>query len=131
MNRARCEFIQGLRDIADFYEQNPTAYYDGMHLTLNMYLWGREARPILAQTARAFGQCKKSYDENMVTLARAFGQQITLAIVAPRERICRRVVTGEQCLPARMIPATNEVHIPARREPLVVWQCDPLLTPDP
>ncbi len=37
-------FIAGLRAVAEFYEQNPDAYYDGMHITLNMYVWGGAAR---------------------------------------------------------------------------------------
>src|ERR1700751_4564164 len=60
----RREFIEGLRAVARFYEENPGAWYDGMHLTLNMYVWGRTARKTLAETARAFGQCNKVYDDN-------------------------------------------------------------------
>jgi hypothetical protein len=129
MSRARREFIQGLRALADFYQQNPRAYYDGMHLTLNMYIGGREARPILVEMARLFGHCRKTYDDRTVTLSRPFGEQITLAVFAPRERVCRRLVTGVRVLPACTVPATNELHIPARREPLVSWLCDPLLHP--
>ena len=45
----RRQFIEGLRAVASFYEQNPDAYYDGMHLTLNMYVWGGAARQTLAR----------------------------------------------------------------------------------
>ena len=128
MSPARCEFIQGLRAVADFYQQHPRAYYDEMHLTLNMYITGRKARSTLVEMAQAFGQCRKTYDQRSVTLSRTFGPQITLAVFAPRERVCRPIVTGERVLPARIVPATNEVHIPARRVPLVTWECDPLLT---
>jgi hypothetical protein len=41
--RRRRHFIEGLRAVADFYEQNVDAYYDGMHITLNMYVWGGAA----------------------------------------------------------------------------------------
>jgi hypothetical protein len=67
MERRR-QFIAGLRAVANFYEQNPGAWYDGMHLTLNMYVWGRSARRTLAEMARAFGQCNKVYDENNITV---------------------------------------------------------------
>ena len=127
----RKPFIQGLRDLADFYERHPGVYYDGMHINLNMYIAGREALATLIATARAFGHCHKTYDERTLTLSRPFGSQLTLAVFARRERVCRRVVTGERILPARLVPATNEVHIPARREPLVVWECDPLLPSNP
>ena len=43
----RRQFIEGLRAVAQFYEENPGAWYDGMHLTLNMYVWGRaRAEPL-------------------------------------------------------------------------------------
>jgi len=125
LSRARREFIRGLHAIADFYEQNPLAYYDRMHLTISMYVGGREAHTAMSDMAHAFGQYVKTYEEQTVTIARAFSKQVTLALFAPKEKICRRVVIGEHILPARVIPATNEVHIPARREPVVTWECDP------
>ena len=45
----RRQFIAGLRAVAQFYEENPAAWYDGMHLTLNMYVWGRAARKALSR----------------------------------------------------------------------------------
>src|ERR1700753_3261934 len=68
----RREFIQGLRAVAEFYEKNPSAWYDGMHLTLNMYVWGRAARKALIETARLFGHCNKIYDETNITVSRQF-----------------------------------------------------------
>ncbi len=120
----RQQFIAGLRAVAKFYEENPTACYDGMHLTLNMYVWGSSARQVLAQAARAFGQCQKVYDDHNLTVSRQFSEQVTVAVFAPRAKLCRRVVIGERVLPARTIP---ELHIPAARIEIVEWQCDPLL----
>ena len=45
-------FIEGLRAVATFYEQNADAYYDGMHITLIMY---GAARHTLYEMARVFG----------------------------------------------------------------------------
>ncbi len=125
MTHARSEFIRGLRAIANFYEQNANAYYDDMRLTVSMYVGGREARTTMAAMARAFGQYNQTYDERNVTIARSFSEQVTLALFASKQKICRRVVIGEHILPARVIPATNEIHIPERREPRVTWQFDP------
>ncbi len=108
----RRQFIAGLRAVAQFYEDNPVAWYDGMHLTLNMYVWGRAARQALADTARALGQCTKVYDDTNITVSRQFSEQVTLAVFAPRARVCRRVVLGDRILPARIVPATAEVRIP-------------------
>jgi hypothetical protein len=128
--RRRRHFIAGLRAVAEFYEQNPEAYYDGMHITLNMYVWGGAARQTLRQMARALTPCNKVYDDHNVTVSRQFSEQITVAVFAPRARVCRRVVTGTRILPARIVPATNEIRIPPARMEIVEWQCDPLLLGD-
>jgi len=128
--RRRRHFIEGLRAVADFYEQNVDAYYDGMHITLNMYVWGGAARHTLREMARAFGQCNKVYDDRNITISRKFSEQITLAVFAPRAKVCRRVVTGACMLPARIVPATKEIRIPPARIEIVEWQCDPLLPDD-
>jgi hypothetical protein len=125
----RRHFIEGLRAVAKFYEENPDAYYDGMHLTLNMYVWGGAARKTLAETARAFGQCDKIYDDKNVTVSRHFSEKVTVSVFAPRGKVCRRVV-GERMLPARIVPATEEVRIPAALVQIVEWRCDPLLPRD-
>jgi len=126
----RRQFIEGLRAVAMFYEQNPGAWYDGMHLTLNMYVWGRTARKALIETARLFGHCNKIYDENNITVSRQFSEQVTVAVFASRARVCRRVILGSRILPERIVPATSEVRIPASRVEIVEWQCDPLLKDD-
>jgi len=86
----RRHFIEGLRAVADFYEQNPDAYYDGMHITFNMYIWGSSARHTLREMAQAFGQCTKLYDDRNVTVSKQFNEQITVAVFAPRAKVCRR-----------------------------------------
>jgi hypothetical protein len=123
----RLHFIQGLRAVATFYEENPNAWYDGMHLTLNMFVWGRAARKTLAETAKAFGQCNKIYDDTNITVSRQFSEQVTVAVFAPRAKVCRRIVVGARVLPARIVAATEEVCIPEARVDIVEWQCDPLL----
>jgi hypothetical protein len=123
----RCQFIAGLRAVAQFYEENPDAWYDGMHLTLNMYVWGRAARKALAGTARAFGHCNKIYDDNNITVSRQFSEQVTVAVFAAKARVCRRIVLGARIIPERVVAATSEVRIPASRVEVVEWLCDPLL----
>jgi hypothetical protein len=74
--------------------------------------------------------CNKVYDDHNVTVSRQFSEQITLAVFAPRAKVCRRVVTGTRILPARIVPPTNEIRIPSARMEIVEWQCDPLLLGD-
>jgi hypothetical protein len=128
--RRRAQFINGLRAVAQFYEENPGAWYDGVHLTLNMYIWGRKTREILAQTARALGQCTKNYDDTNITISRKFSDQVTLSVFASRANVCRRVILGTRILPARTLPASDEVYLPATTEEIVGWRCDPLLYED-
>jgi hypothetical protein len=125
--RRRLLFIEGLRAVAQFYEAHPEAWYDGIHLTLNMYLWGRKTREILAQTVRAFGQCTKNYDDTNITVSKRFSEQVTLSVFAARAKVCRRVILGTRILPARTVPASAEVYLPATTEEVVAWRCDPLL----
>jgi hypothetical protein len=120
-------FIEGLRAVASFYEQNADAYYDGMQITFNMY---GVARHTLCEMARVFGQRKKSYDDRNVTVSRQLNEQITLSVSVPRARVCRRMVNGTPILPARIVLATKEVLIPAARSEFVESQCDPLLPDD-
>jgi hypothetical protein len=127
----RLHFIQGLRAVATFYEENPNAWYDGMHLTLNMFVWGRAARKTLVDTAKAFGQCTKAYDDTNITVSRQFSEQVTVAVFASRAKVCRRIVVGARVLPARIVRATKEVCIPEARVDIVEWQCDPLLQNNP
>lgn len=125
--RCRQQFIAGLRAVAQFYEDHPDAWYDGIHLTLNMYIWGRKARDILARTVKALGSCTKIYDDTNVTVSRKFTPQVTLSVFAPRAKVCRRVTLGTRILPARTLSAGGEVHLPATTEQIVAWSCDPLL----
>jgi hypothetical protein len=125
--RRRQQFIAGLRAVAQFYEDHPDAWYDGVHLTLNMYIWGRKAREILARTVKALGSCTKIYDDTNITVSRKFTPQVTLSVFVPRAKVCRRVILGTRILPARTVPAGGEVHLPATTEQIVAWSCDPLL----
>jgi hypothetical protein len=55
LEQRRCRhFIEGLRAVANFQEQNAEAYYDGMHITMN----------------------------RNVTVSRQFSEQITVAAFA-------------------------------------------------
>jgi len=123
----RRQFIEGLRAVARFYEENPDAWYDGIPITLNMYVWGREARDVMARTVKVLGSCTKNYDDTNMTVAKKFTDQVTLSLFAPRAKVCRRVIVGSRILPARVVPASAELRLPACSEEMVEWECDPIL----
>ena len=93
----RREFIQGLRAVAKFYEDNPDAFYDGIHLTINMYVAGPTARAVLSRTARIFGNCNKILTDTQVTISQQFSKQVSLAIFALRAHVCRTI--AQRCDP--------------------------------
>lgn len=123
----RRQFIEGLREVARFYEENPDAWYDGIPITLNMFIWGREARDVLARTVKVLGSCTKNYDDTNMTVSKKFTNQVTLSVFAPRAKVCRRVIVGTRILPARIVPASVELRLPAYAEEMVDWECDSLL----
>jgi hypothetical protein len=125
--RSRRQFIDGLRGVAGFYEQNQEAYYDGMRVTLCMFVDGSGAKRALGNTARAFGRCEKGGDEKHVMIARQFGDMVKVELFAPRNDVCRPVILGTRLEPAVTVPATREIRIPQRVIDVLGWKCDPLL----
>lgn len=124
---SRREFIDGLMAVGRFYEQNSEAYYDGMKMTLCMYVNGRGAKRALAATAKAFGRCEKSFGEKHVAVSMQFSGKIRVEIFAPRSDVCQRIVLGTRVEPAIILPATREICIPKTAVEVVGWKCDPLL----
>jgi hypothetical protein len=87
LEERRREFIAGLRAVAKFYEDNPDVFYDGIHLTINMYVAGAAARAVLARTAGIFGNCCEILSDTQVTISRQFSKQVSLAIFALRSTV--------------------------------------------
>jgi hypothetical protein len=124
----RSQFITGLHALADFYQKHPDAYYDGMQVSLSMYVNGRNARQVLTAMARLFDQYEESYDEKYASVARRFGQKVKIELFAPRGEVCLRKVVGARVEPALVIPAIHEVRIPERLVEVVEWTCSPLVS---
>lgn len=123
----RQEFINGLRAVADFYENNPAAHFDGMQLSISMYAWEEDAKSAIAATAKAMGKCEKEYDENNFTVRKNFSEIVSLGVFAPRAKVCTPVVVGTKVIPEHVVPATAETHVPERVENVIEWRCEPLL----
>jgi hypothetical protein len=123
----RREFIDGLMAVGRFYEQNPGAYYDGLKMTLSMYVDGKGAGSALASTAKAFGKCEKSCDEKYTAISKRFGRMVSVELFALRSEVCQRVVLGTRVEPSVVIPATRAARIPESVVEIVGWICDPLL----
>lgn len=111
-DKGRAEFLQGLRDIADFLESHPElplpylgtgSERTGTPHVLTDYIIGDEPREQLAQITRALasmgGTVHKYADDNdrysRFLVWRAFGP-IALAYQADRSEVCERVVVGTE-----------------------------------
>jgi hypothetical protein len=104
---ARRELIAGLRAVADFYEQQPGAYYDGMTVTIAMYAAGRSARAAFAETAAALreagmagrfdlgnaapshgaGNCERCCRARLAAFSKNFSAKVRLEIFGPAGEI--------------------------------------------
>jgi hypothetical protein len=125
----RHEFINGLIAVGRFYQENSEAYYDGMEMTLCMYVDGKGAKRALAVTAKAFGRCEKSFDEKHIAVSMRFSEKVRIEIVAPRGDVCQRMVLGTRVEPGIILPATREIYLPEAAVEVFGWKCDPLLAP--
>lgn len=94
---ARRQLIAGLRAVANFYESQPGAYYDGMTVTISMYVAGKRAQTVLPAMAVALaaveGQsesggsviciCKTICGSTQIVLSRSFSPKVQLEFFAP------------------------------------------------
>lgn len=123
----RQEFIDGLRAVADFYENHPEAHYDEMGLNISMYAFTDDPKAAVVTTAKAMGKCEKEYCEEYFTIRKEFSGAVSLSVFAKRSKVCQAVKVGERVIPEHIVPATTEIVIPERTEDIIKWQCEPLL----
>jgi hypothetical protein len=86
MPESRAEMIAGLRAVADFYENNPAVYYDGMTVFLNMFAAGRDAGKLLDTAAASPGNWLECGDEKNRAVGRDFGKRVRLQIFSSSAR---------------------------------------------
>lgn len=106
MSDGRQEFIQGLRDLADFLEARPTVPTPNGYL--NQYVFPSAFR----ESARALGAFDKTPSDDFYGAERRFGP-ITLRLFTDRSAVCKRIVKGTRIIPAE----------PERTEEVVEWEC--------
>lgn len=135
---ARAEFVQGLRDLADWLDAHPEIEFTnfrGSHI-----LWYRDTREQLADAARALGRVEKTGTDSYFNLTRRFGPH-EIEAYSPRATVCERVVVGKKAVPVREIPEDKAEEAKRLREQIaalevervaevdeVEWRCEePLL----
>lgn len=121
-------FVQGLRELADFYAQHPEVklpYHGSPSCPLGVYSPTKEEVVI---AARAFGEAEKKYEGSYFRLKKIFSGGVALEFFVDRDVVCTAREVDQKFEPGYVIPAQ---HIPSRMVPVLAYDCHPLLAPEP
>ena len=118
----REEFIQGLRDLADWYE-NSTEVKAPWYHGVSIYLTDKDEARAVAKSSE--GGIDKIYMDGDLTLRKEFGSIIRFSARADRKDVCTAKVVGteEVEVPDYSVPTPTKKEV---RE-IIEWECDPLL----
>ena len=114
------EYADGLRQIADWYEEHPEIPVPHMD---SVDIYAVRDRDDLQRVARALGHCEKdsATAESLFALKRRFGA-LWLRFCWNRAQVCTRRVIGVEEIAEHVIPAcTREI---------VEWDCEPIFQVD-
>lgn len=117
------KFSQGLREIADFYDEYPETKLPWEAQQV-WYIFGAKKEEI-ASGARAFGSSNKKYDGDAFELVKTFPSGIRLGFYTNRSNVCERVEVGTEVIPAHVIPSKfePEVFVEEKEVPKYEWRC--------
>lgn len=88
------ELIDGLRQAADFLEARPDFPKLGKQC-LRLYVFARDAKPILKEAARLFGAFEKRFTNNYFELRRTINATVEIEVFTDRDAVCKKIVTWE------------------------------------
>ena len=129
--------IAGLREFADFLEQNPEVPMEDWRIGITYYTYDDEP---VKQAARAVAGWDKIYSDNFLDLAMSFGRDpempdsdrnvgLRYVISVAREKVCEAKVVGKKVVKKRDPEALKAVPMIEVEEDIVEWECTPLLAP--
>lgn len=125
------EFVQGLRNAADFFEARPELGIPSLE-PLSFRFYGNingksvDTKEGLAEFVRIVGgKIEKSGDEDFFRLT-ACRDGFTVTAVAYRSGVCENVVVGEKLVEGR--PAEYREATVDHMEPVYEWKCPTLLS---
>jgi hypothetical protein len=134
-NPTHAEFVQGLRELAQFYEDHLEVklpqYSSHFSVFANEYLYGskEEAKETVIAAAKAFGHSEKIYSQESFQLVKEFTGGIKLTVLTDRKVVCTPVVVGKKTIPGRVEPAVAERYIPEATVDEIEWKCESILAP--
>jgi hypothetical protein len=125
------QFVQGLKELAEFYEAHPEVKLPYSPV-FSIFSWNKEeAIRDAVLCAHAFGYAEKSYSTDYFRMTKKFPGGISLEFCTDRQAVCTPVVVGTKVEPAHTIPAQKEKFVPERVVEQVEWRCQPLLAGAP
>lgn len=110
------KFVKVLRDIADFFETNPSFPLPYIY-SFDAYVNSKEE---LRNIANMMGACEKKYSDSMFSLIKQFNEEVSLRVHANREKVCERVVIGKKMVEREVVLATGKKYV---EEEIVEWKC--------
>lgn len=120
----RAEYIEGLRDVADFLAAHPTLPLPETP-TLSIYHFNEtETISLARKIARQLGSFEKEESSGYLVLRKSFGP-VALRFVLARRDICERVVVGTRKVERKIIPPNLMTE--TVEEEIVEWRCPSLL----
>jgi len=108
------EWIDGLRELADFAETHPTVF-DFYGETFNQFPCDAAA---LATIAHEIGTCEKVQLDPWYILSKQFGPH-SLEFNTQREKVCTKVVVGTKIV-SKPDPNAPKIEV---EEEVCEWQC--------
>lgn len=127
----RLQLIEGLRRLADIYEQNPQLKAPVWKQDITVWVSPREERDnpeyvkeMYREFLNVLGGTDKDTNDFTFEMQWEFGM-MNLRLCTDRENVCEKVVTGTKIIPAKeeyVVPAQDE-----RIEEVYEWKCSPLL----
>jgi hypothetical protein len=126
------EFVQGLRDAANFFETH--SELGPPHEDLHFHFYSRvgpfyaDSKEGLAFFAKSVGGHldKTGSNENFFRMKSDRGT-FSVSIVSTRNSVCERIKVGTKIEPAHVVPAQEETFVPEREVPIYEYRCPSIL----
>jgi len=116
------DYVQGLRDFADWLEATPSAKVP-LYQTFRNYLNSKDEAVQLVKEA---GSIRKEYKDDRLSLEKRFGDTIRYVASVSRQAVCtvKSIKKVEKEVPHYPEPVYNTKVVEEYE-----WECDPLLAP--
>jgi hypothetical protein len=130
--KERDELVAGLRELADFIENNGIGLPITYRMTYTAYVnqYDRDSGNVdeqatkaeLQRIAKILGDCQKDYGSYDFTLSKKFGRLVAMKFSGNREAVCEMKIVGYKEVEER-----EYVVVGKKQEPIYETICKPLL----